>query len=395
MNANFDILCIGSNCTQNYGDRAIYAVLRNALESRAGLKAKRFPLKPIYANRHGSEISGLFKLLRGVMILPGHYFQLWRRARRAKAVVIGGGNLLHDVFPLTAFQVFMCALMTRLAMRRFVMFGIGAGPIDRWWTRFLIGLACCMSSGVTVRDSYSMRVLQRCPLTRARLRPRRCRDVVFAMERKHAKTSSSKLRISFSTMMYMHPERWPKGDVSGYELHLERCCNLVRRLVDVFEAEVILFSNEPSEDQTTVDAVYGRLDGLPGVTRVHCRSLDSAMRVAGDADVHIGSRLHSLIFSLTQGTPAVALSSHGRMSGLFEDLSASDMCFEIGEFEPQVVVDAVASLRDARGVALAKEVDRFKEEVETSLNLFCEEMVTLSGCNRSESKLHVSEGQGV
>lgn len=382
MNGKCDILCIGSNCTRNYGDRAIYRVLRQTLRDRAGLRTQRFPLKPIHANRHGAQMPGPIKLLHGMAILPRHYYQLWRRARRARAVVIGGGNLLHDVYPLTAVQVFMCTLVARLALRRVVMFGIGAGPLDRWWARRLVGLACRMSANVTVRDSYSRGILERCPDAGVRLNDTLCRDVVFAERSRWHGRESAPLRVSFSTMMYMHPQRWPGGTGEVYEGYLARCVSLIQRLVCELGAQVVLFSNEPSEDQPTVADVYRRVARLPGVEMVRCDSIASAIDASGDAHVHIGSRLHSLIFALTRGTPAVALASHGRMRGLFTDLGAEDLCFEIADFDPGDVLAAVSSMRHGRAGRLLAAVDGFHDEAEAHLGAFALEVLWLVGETR-------------
>ncbi len=367
---NYDVLCIGSFFTRNYGDRAIFQVIKRALFSQAGLRARPFPLKPIFVNRHGSSMGFIQKIFMGILLLPRHYVGLYKRARAAKAVVIGGGNLIHDVYPFTVVQFLLTCLVVRAAGRKFWIFAIGAGPLQRRISRACISMACRLSAGVIVRDSYSFSVLKQCWGIENRLQPEIVPDVVLTMERKEDRSPNTPVCIGVSTMFYMMPQRYQGGKAEAYEVYLDRMENLIRLIVGRLKAQVLLFSTEPSEDQETVNELAKRVSDLKEVRAAKVKSLPSAIRITGSCDYHVGTRLHSLIFSLAQGVPAVALTSHGRITGLYTDLKAKDLLFDIANFDASSVVDALERLMGERGNRLLENVgQRRKEAVKGIANI--------------------------
>ena len=104
----------------------------------------------------------LTKIFVGALVVPKHYFSLFINARKSSAVLIGGGNLIHDVYILTVVQFLLACLTIRAARRKFLIFGVGVGPLRSRFSYICISIACLLSDGVIVRDTLSKKTIEKC-----------------------------------------------------------------------------------------------------------------------------------------------------------------------------------------------------------------------------------------
>lgn len=369
------VLCIGHAFARNYGDRAIYYVLKETLAKRAGLRTRHFPIKPVSINRGGHMMSPMGKMVRGLFLLPPHYMRMWRKARASQAVLLGTGNPLMDIHVLHAVQFLLACLVVRAAGRRFWIFGGGAGPLRTLLGRACMSAACHLAEAVTVRDSVSVAALRRCYRVDRLLSHDVVPDVVLSESPPpRRREPGAPLTVGLGAIHYMRPGRSPRTDAAAYAAYVDRLEQLIRLVVDRLDARVLVFTNEPMEDQETVDDVMSRVRDLPSVQTAEVNSVRSAMAVAGRCDLHVGGRLHSVIFSLIQGIPAIALSSHGKIVGLFADLEADDLVYDIGNFDPEAVVADLERLSGERGRQLLENVARLRQKSDAGLSKMAKEM---------------------
>jgi len=373
------ILCLGSFFTANYGDRAIYDIIRRAIETEGGGQAVPFSLKPMIANKYGSSMGTLMKIFVGALVVPKHYFSLYHNARKSSAVLIGGGNLIHDVYILTVVQFLIACLTIRAAGKKFLIFCVGVGPLSNRFSYFCIGMACLISNGVIVRDTLSKKTIEKCWGIKKRLRKTIVPDVVLSMgQRKKKSPSKMKPLVGISTMFYMQPGRYPNGNKKAYEKYLQRMEELVRLVVKRLNMRVLLFSTEPSEDQETVDTVMHRVQDLKDISSTRIQSLESAVKVTSSLDYHVGSRLHTLILSLANGgVPSIALSSHTRIIGLYTELDAGDLVYDISNFNPKIVIDDLEKLTHERGRVLLENVDKLRKRSKKGISEMVAEICSL------------------
>ena len=78
-----------------------------------------------------------------------------RRIRRSDGLIISGGGLVNDYWPLVIPRYLSWVLAARLLGRPVVWAGIGVGPVRRRPWRILGGFAFALSSAVIVRDRAS------------------------------------------------------------------------------------------------------------------------------------------------------------------------------------------------------------------------------------------------
>jgi polysaccharide pyruvyl transferase WcaK-like protein len=84
-----------------------------------------------------------------------------------------------------------------------------------------------------------------------------------------------------------------------------------------------------------------------------------------------------LILSLAQGdVPSIALTSHPRITGLFQDLNAEDLLFDIDDFEPKTVADALQLLLGERGRMLMENVEKLRARSQKGISQVVSEIRT-------------------
>jgi polysaccharide pyruvyl transferase WcaK-like protein len=174
------------------------------------------------------------------------------------------------------------------------------------------------------------------------------------------------------------PGKYPGGQKIEYDKYIDRMEKLVRLIVKRLNAKIILFSTEPSEDQETVNRLANRVKDLENVQSIEIDSLPYAFEITRSFDIHIGSRLHTLIFSLAQGVPSVALTSHTRITALFTDLDAKDLIYDIKSFNPDSVVYSIYKLMNERGQKLLDNVDKLRKRSQIGISDMVSEINTYS-----------------
>jgi polysaccharide pyruvyl transferase WcaK-like protein len=166
----------------------------------------------------------------------------------------------------------------------------------------------------------------------------------------------------------MKPGDYRGGIEDKYQQYLSRMEQLVRLLTDKMGAEVVLFSTVPWEDTDTVDELLSRFKGNDRVKGAKIDSVEDSFEVTGSLDFLVSTRLHSLIFALAQGVPSVALSNQEKIIGLYLDLDASDLQFDINNFNPEDVVAAVERLHRGRGRQLLQKVRQHQAKAAQGLS---------------------------
>lgn len=359
------ILNIGSFYTTNFGDRAIHESMKKYFSDRLDAEVSRFPIKSISATLESRRLSLLGKIFKAPMWLPSHYWSMWEKARDSDIVLIGGGNLIHDLNIGTPIQFFLACLSVKISGTSFFIVTIGAGPLVRKSSRLFVGIACSMSEGVIARDSRSYDELSSCPGMNNVLRKYLAPDPALLLcegEVKEREHNPERPVVGLSVKFYKEPGRFPGGSEEAYNRYINRMKRLVVSLHDELNAEVLLFSTVLWEDWDTVKKLYSKLSSHEFVKINKIESLSEAMDLLSSVDLVVGTRLHSILLALGYRIPAIAIGNHPRFVGLYEDMNSEEYLFDIDNFSPKKLSEKSKSLLlDERNDFLNKVDKRIKK----------------------------------
>lgn len=178
-------IALGYQGFGNVGDEAILAGIERLLAPtpmrvRAVIAGDRAPVPACGDARRITS--------RRLLPTPGAL----RELRRGKVLLVTGGGLIHDHWPVVIPRYAIWSVLARSAGLRIAWIGVGVGPIRRPWQRRLAARAVAAAGLLTVRDQASAEWLERLlPNARAVVIP----DPAFFLESPPAESSGGGLGL--------------------------------------------------------------------------------------------------------------------------------------------------------------------------------------------------------
>jgi polysaccharide pyruvyl transferase CsaB len=294
------VVVAGWSGTTNLGDelllRALLAMLR--ARSAGATVVSRDPAAT--ATEHDVAAIGLGDL-------PG----LVRALRRSVGLVLGPGGILQDeTSPFSLPWHLGRALEAAAARTPLVGVGLGAGPLDRRGSRWLVGRALRRHRGIAVRDTASADLLRACGVTDVH----RGADLAFSLPVPGVEAAD---RI----VVCLRPHRpgghrIPLRHLPDSELDPERIAAVAAAL-DALAAStglpIHLVAMERGRDDRYHELVAGR---LAAAATVAVPGIDGVATEIARARLVVAMRFHAGVLAVLGGRPAVLLGYAPKVAGL-------------------------------------------------------------------------------
>ena len=335
------LVAVGFQGFGNVGDEAILCGLERLLDGVATLDViVAGTVAPVVAARTSRRIHP-WKLLPTPAAL--------RLIRRADAVVISGGGLVNDYWPLVIPRYLAWVVAARLMGRPVVWAGVGVGPVRRRPWRLLAGIAFALSNAVVVRDRASETAAARLlPAARVRV----AADPAFALRGPADRPAGSGVGVIV------------RSPAPGDERHLGR---LVAALAGTITGlvgrgvKVDVLTMHPAEDRAIRTALQAALAGGIGagveITALPDDPNAAATALASYAAL-VSTRLHGIILGAVVGVPSVAIVYDPKVGAVAELLGLADVAIPLAEVTSDTIDAALAAIADRSRIAdLATRLD--------------------------------------
>lgn len=355
------IVLSNSYGTANVGDEAILTVLAEELAERdCHVDILTFTPDDTAAKHRGARAvrSGV---LSGAL-------ETFHAIRNADALVVGGGGILQDAtsFGNLLFHVSR-TVMARVAGTPFVISGVGVGPLKRRLSRRLTLWACSKAQSVDVRDDYSAALLHEIGVGPgsvqtmadfAHLLPAHRRDEMEPQGRQLLDSLRS-LRGDGRKLIGLSL-RPPVGDAArrarlsaADQAQLDEMARLADALVEEHDAELVLLSMHPEQDDRIAELLLQRMDLKDYVTAIPGRLAPKTIKgVIADLDLVVGTRLHSLIFAASHSVPLIALAYDAKVAAYAESLGLGELVLPPKDWAVETVTETSRrALGAAPGIA--------------------------------------------
>ncbi|MEB3198767.1 MAG: polysaccharide pyruvyl transferase CsaB [Candidatus Sericytochromatia bacterium] len=237
-------------------------------------------------------------------------FAVWRALRCADLFLSGGGSLLQDVTGIGSVPYYLGVTeLARWAGVPRVMLAQGVGPLQRAFSRRLVGQVVGTMELITVRDEASARLLASCGVPSERITT--TVDPVLAM-------SAVPLEEQVLEDWGLKPAQpivavslrpWP----TWTERELKAFSAVLAQSASAWGAQVLLLPFHRPDDELLLDELAQCLAVRPEAQRPHVVCLSHScsptqmMGLMARVDLVIGMRLHALIMAAASATPAVAV----------------------------------------------------------------------------------------
>lgn len=247
-----------------------------------------------------------------------NYREVYREIKSCDLFISGGGSLLQDVTGWKSIPFYLGQLMLACLLgKKTMLYGQGIGPINSKLYRRLAVWIIKKVDFITVRDKESRDFLIGLGL--------KGKDIVVTADPVFYLSPGDNKQIQGREFLV---EEGIKSDSKligisvrpwADEAYLEEIAKAVKVLTAASGGEVLIIPMHPAYDLAVSERLLELLDGQANIFRGDYTPLEM-IAVFGELDFLIGVRLHSLIFSLIQGIPFVAISYDPKVDSLLKKL---------------------------------------------------------------------------
>ncbi|MGH2383490.1 MAG: polysaccharide pyruvyl transferase family protein [Candidatus Limnocylindria bacterium] len=277
-----------------------------------------------------------------------------RALRRASVLLVSGGGLIHDHWPIVIPRYLAWTITARLLGLRVAWVGVGVGPVRRSWARWLAAMTVRLAHVVTVRDQASAQlVLALVPASRVAVVP----DPAFFLRQPLPSASRSGTAIIVRPPVPADARRAPVLAAALASLAARRTSE--GRPVTILSMEAAhddAFASEVADLAAAGGAARPKLERLP---------LEPAAALARLATFEeaVSVRLHGLILCALAGTPCVPIAYDDKVAGTAVQLGLAKVAVPLAQATGELLAERLAQA--ASGVMRAtvgQAVERLRGE---------------------------------
>ena len=300
----------------------------------------------------------------------------WLRTRRlirsADCLVIPGTGVFDDLFVTAAQHAYpmwtWCAAAKQAGVK--VMFvSIGAGPVERAWSRRLFGRIAAMADYRSYRDETSktfVRDVLGVDVSKDVVTP----DLVFGLDvASPPLRTGGKRTIGIGVMDY-HTWAGEKGSADDiYDAYMEKLSSFCTGLLRHGHALHILVGDvgdTPAADDLRNRLAKAAPEFSGQVTTARTPSLRDLYAEIGKTDAVVATRYHTVVGALMCGRPAISLGYAEKNRAVMADFGLGAYCQDIWDFDVTKLQTQLSELLGnlpAAGESLRHVSDRLREAV--------------------------------
>lgn len=326
---------VGNYGNNNNGDEAILAGIIEQVKDFYKIGNEEITVfsnnPPQTSNRYGVKAAPLYyKRSSATMTFMETVKKNSPLIRELDLLIIGGGGILMDFYNREAQLFGSYGLMAKWNKVPYIIYACGAGPINssvgKWFIRKLVNGA----ESASVRDPKSKKLLQSIGVT-ADL------DIIgdpsFALEAAERRPYGGRVRrVGVTVVPYYSLAYWPEANDVKYESYVKGMADNLDRLLEGRDIRLTFFSTKYPHDVDVSVEIWNRMKQKDKVDVIEDNLMPAdILRISGQQDLVIGTRLHSVYLSLNAGTPVVGIAYHHKVKDFMDMVNLSDRCHKIDE----------------------------------------------------------------
>ena len=321
-----------------------------------GEKAKRFQRVKQVLRRRVSRlplqiadfVRFLYDITRDMVALSkvSFWWQIWKEMRTLDILLIGGGNLLMDLYRRWPIYPLIYTLLAKWAGIPVMFYAVGAGPFQTRLGRFYLRLASQMADILTFRDQDSLEIVAK-TLGVQRKKLVLSADPAFCIRwQKHVSHArvNERLRITMTLVSYHRPGYWPRSKVARYKKYREAMIQTIQYILKKMDAELVFFATNTAD--IVVAKEIATIINIPERIKVIEKRLtvQDILSLVADSQLMIGTRLHSLILSFVVSTPALAFAYQPKVQSLYERVGMETYVINLDHYIDMPLPDNIVHL---------------------------------------------------
>lgn len=296
---------------------------------------------------------------------------------QAKAVVIGGGSLLHGLTRYNLPFYYLISVIAKALRKPVYYVGVGIGPLKISSSKRYLLKILKLADGVFVREKKDIDLLVELGYDRAHFSA----DLAFASGRsdteimRHLGLKQNEYVVMTASQWFQSDNFWKREEMD-FSRERELLVNSVKRLYRLTNKK-ILFMPTVAYDYELGEELKKSLDDisfevLP--TKLNCIQMST---IIGNAYLVYGMRMHSLIMATRTGIPFVATIYDEKVRSFLDRINRQDCVVAFSdidtvEFDSQI--EYVKNNYERIKSELLISSSNFREIIERDMNLIIQEI---------------------
>lgn len=245
-----------------------------------------------------------------------------RGLRRARLLIVSGGGLIHDHWPIVIPRYLAWSLLARSLGVRIAWVGVGVGPIEHAWARRAAAATVRLAGLVTVRDEDSAAWVRRvAPRVEARVVP----DPAFFLARPPTDGGGG------TAVIVRQPV---PADAHMAPRVADGLAGLVRSRLAAGRRVTILTMEHDLDDTYAARIARASAEGpVPEIRRVPIEP-EAALALLAAFDEAISVRLHGLILCALAATPCLPIAYDPKVVSTAGRLGLADVAVPMSRVDP-------------------------------------------------------------
>ncbi len=324
------IVICGNYGAMNLGDEAV-------LDGIIFLIKKSFPQVDITVLSHNSNNTtathnvislpliptGIRSFIRGISNRT-----IWKTVKIIKncdIFILGGGTLFSEKKPFSIFLWGLHLKIAQLFKRKTFIYANGIGRIKRPLPTKIVKELLSKTTAITVRDQESLNQLKKLNIKKRAILSS---DPAFLIE-KYLKPKSQKENSKY---VVFNCRNLP-------EINTEKI-NILAKFIDhiinetKFKIYFVSFQEYREKDTIILNKIFNLVKNKNDVHIMkNIHNYHQAYQLIKNAEITIGTRLHSIIFSIVAGTPFISLGYDDKVINLLKHVGLNKYCIQISDLK--------------------------------------------------------------
>jgi polysaccharide pyruvyl transferase CsaB len=343
----YKILISGYYGFNNIGDESILrAVIDNLQDRLENIEITVLSQDPVSTSEKYGVSSVNRKSIRSIITA----------VRQCDLLISGGGSLLQDVTSKKSIIYYLMIMwMAQLFGKSIFIYSQGIGPINSALNRRLTARTLVKVRGIVVRDEASKEFLAEIglnvnnvavtadPVLRIKPASLDIGEKILADE--GIEISKEQMTVGFAIR-----ERKLSSEF------VNELCIAIDRLIDEYDAQIVLIPFHYSEDVMLIEELERRLGGKVYSIK-HKYLTNEMLSIIGNMDVLVGVRLHALIHAAIMNIPMIAISYDPKINSFMKSVGMKAMC-SIYDFNNEDFIDEFKKTIDNKEVLKKRVQDK-------------------------------------
>lgn len=327
-----NIVVCGHYGSTNIGDEAIgLAIIQDLKEKEAGSEITFLSYNPENTKQYLGVNSEYLLPFGFRSLFKGKLFKTLKIIKNCDKFILGGGGLFTDE---KIFAIFLWGLHAFCAYRYkkpVIMLGQSVGPLNTKIGKWIVKKCFAKAEQIVVRDSESKKLLIKLGIKKD---IKVSSDLVFNLkiakkydsEDLNKKVEQSGMKGYF--IVSLRP--WPKNTKILYK----RINRVLFSIVDKYKLLPVFipFQELHQNDEELMHKIIEQSEvKYPFLIQKFDQDVFRVLSVIKSAEFTLGMRLHSLIFSIIQNVPIIALSYSPKIKNMLKDKGLFEYLIELDD----------------------------------------------------------------